>query len=149
MYVVMRAVVFVAALLLSAACGELQSGALAGGRATPTPAITPTPDVALRLMDRVRNMSAVVGRVDRIAAAQEKWGDILTRSGSQIQIPGANPNEDVWVVAVVGDVAPTLGLGRASSGAYQCATFVFDAQENGKSSTYGALSACARYFTDS
>jgi hypothetical protein len=94
-------------------------------------------------------MSAVVGRVDRIAAAQEKWGDILTRSGSQIQIPGANPNEDVWVVAVVGDVAPTLGLGRASSEGYQCATFVFDDQGNGKSSTYGALSACARYFTDS
>jgi hypothetical protein len=91
-------------------------------------------------------MSAVVHRVDRIAAAQEKWGDILTRSGSQI--PGADPNQDVWVVAVVGDVAPGFGLARASSGAYQCATFVFDGQENVKSSAYGALSGCARYFSD-
>jgi len=92
-------------------------------------------------------MSGIVHRVDRIAAAQEKWGDILTRSGSQI--PGADPNEDVWVVAVVGDVAPGFGLARASSGAYECATFVFDGQENVKSSAYGALSGCARYFTDS
>jgi hypothetical protein len=142
-----RPVVLVAALILLTACGEVQSGALSPGQASPSPAATPTPDVALRLMDRVRNMRAVVHRVDRIAAAQEKWGDILTRSGSHI--PGADPNEDVWVIAVVGDVAPSFGLERAVAGAYQCATFVFDEQENGKSSAYGALSSCARYFTDS
>src|SRR5256885_6297530 len=137
------------AVALLTACGELQGGTLAGGRpsASSAPTATPTPDIALRLMDRVRNMTAVVRRVDRIAAAQEKWGDILTRSGSQI--PGANPNEEVWVVAVVGDVAPSFGLARASSGAYQCAAFVFDGQENEKSSAYGALSDCARYFSDS
>src|SRR5438067_4604194 len=143
----MRPVLLIAALMLLVGCGQPQSNALSEGRASPSPAATPTPDVALRLMDRVRNMTGVVRRVDRIAAAQEKWGDILTRSGSQI--PGANPNEDVWVVAVVGDVAPSFGLARASSGAYQCAAFVFDGQENGKSSAYGALSDCARYFSDS
>jgi len=90
-------------------------------------------------------MTGFVRHVDRIAAAQEKWGDILTRSSSQI--PGANPGEDVWVVAVVGEVAPSFGRGGPE--AYDCATFVFDGQENVKSSAYSALSGCARYFTDS
>src|SRR5439155_5382431 len=143
----MRLAALVAALLLLTACGDPQSGALAGGRdsASPPSATTPTPDIALRLMDRVRNMTALVRRVDRIAAAQEKWGDILTRSGSQI--PGVNPGEDAWLVAVVGEVAPSFGRGGPE--AYDCATFVFDGQENVKSSAYSALSGCARYFTDS
>src|SRR5437588_12792279 len=102
-------VLFIAALMLLVGCSQPQSNALSEARASPSPAATPTPDVALRLMDRVRNMTGFVRRVDRIAAAQEQWGDILTRSGSQI--PGANPGEDVWLVAVVGEVAPSVGGG--------------------------------------
>ena len=99
-------------------------------------------------MDRVRNMSAVVHRVDRIAAAQEKWGDVLSRNAQYVG--GADPNENVWVVAVVGDVAPAFGRGGIGTiGGYQCAIFVFDGQENGKSSSMSALSGCARYFSDS
>jgi hypothetical protein len=98
-------------------------------------------------MDRVRNMTAVVRRVDRIAAAQEKWGDILSRSATQI--PGSDPNEVVWVIAVVGDVGPSSLRGGPGPSGYGCATFVFDGQGNGKSSAYSALSGCALYFTDS
>lgn len=98
-------------------------------------------------MDRVRKMTAVVQRVDRIAAAQEKWGDILTGSGSQIQIPGADPNETVWVIAVVGEIYPSFG--RGGIGGYPCGTFVFENAGNVKSSSASSLSGCARYFTDS
>jgi hypothetical protein len=134
-----------AALILLTACGAREAGALSGGRASPAPTATATPDVALRLMERVRNMTAVVRRVDRIVAAQEKWGDTLSRSG--MQLTGADPNEAVWVVAVVGDVSP--GAARGRSDEYQCVTFVFDGQGNGKSSAYSSLSGCAQYFSDS
>src|SRR5437762_11831086 len=140
----MRPALLVAVLLLLVDCGQPQSNALSEGRASPSPAATPTPDVALRLMDRVRNMTSFVRRVDRIAAAQEKWGDILMRSGSQI--PGANPGEDVWVIAVVGEVAPSFCRGGPVG--YDCATFVFVGQENVKSCAYSALPVCARYFAD-
>jgi hypothetical protein len=132
------------AVILFSACGDREAGPLSGGRASPAPTATPTPDVALRLMDRVRNMSGIVHRVDRIAATQEKWGDILTRSGSQI--PGADPNESVWVVAVVGEVYPSFG--RGDTGGYPCGTFVFDVTGNVKSSGASSLSGCARYFSD-
>jgi hypothetical protein len=142
----MRPAVFLAlALLLCTACGELQSDALSGGHGSPSPSATPTPDVALRLMDRVRNMTAIVRRVDRIAAAQEKWGDILSRSGAQLA--GADPSEDVWVIAVVGEVYPAFG--PADIGPASCGTFVFDLAGNAKSSSAASLSACAFYFPDS
>ena len=141
----MRLVVLIAALLLFVGCGQPQPGALSEGRTSPSPAATPTPDVALRLMDRVRNMTALVRSVDRIAAAQEKRGDFQTRNGSQI--PGADPNENVWVIAVVGDVSPSFARGGISE--YQCATFAFDDQGNGIGSNYSSLSGCARYFSDS
>jgi hypothetical protein len=137
--------VLLAALLLLTACGEREAGALTRGGPSPVPAATPTPDVAVRLMERVRNMTAVVRQVDRIAAARAKWGDILSRTG--VQLNGADPNEDVWVIAVVGDVSPAAARGPV--GAYQCATFVFDGQESPKSSTYSALSGCTPYFSDS
>jgi hypothetical protein len=97
-------------------------------------------------MQRVQNMTAVVRRVDRIAAAREKWGDVMARSGAHPT--GADPNEDVWVVAVVGDVSP--GSVRGGLSGYECATFVFDSQGNGpRSSGYSSLSGCAPYFADS
>jgi hypothetical protein len=95
-------------------------------------------------MDRVRNMTAVVGKIDRIAATQEKWGDVGAGNGTTI--PDMDPNGLVWVIAVVGNVSPSL---RNGGWGYQCATFVYDSQERGRSSTYSALSGCARYFTDS
>jgi hypothetical protein len=137
------AVVIAATLLI--ACGEQSGGSLSGGRTSPGPTATPTPDIALRLMERVTKMTAVVRRVDRIVAAQDKWGDILSRS--VMQLAGADPNEAVWVIAVVGDVSP--GAARGRSDEYQCVTFVFDGQGNGKSSTYSSLSGCAPYFPDS
>ena len=143
-YIRMRLALVVVLLLLTA-CGERQAGALSGGRPSPSPTATPTPDIALRLMDRVRNMTAVVRRVDHIAAAQQKWGDILSASGSQI--PGADPNETVWVVAVVGEVYPSFG--RGDTGASPCGTFVFDNAGNVKSSSASPLSGCAPYFSDS
>src|SRR5438046_6478725 len=105
----MRPVLLIAALMLLVGCGQPQSNALSEGRASPSPAATPTPDVALRLMDRVRNMTGFVRRVDRIGAAQEKWGDILKRSGSKI--PGASTGEDVWGGADVGAVAQGVRRG--------------------------------------
>jgi hypothetical protein len=144
-YGVVRLVLLIAALALAAACGELQSGALAGGRASLTPSATPTPDVALRLMDRVRNMTALVRRVDKIAAAQEKWGDILARSGSQQ--PGADPNEDIWVIAVVGEIYPSFGVMATGPGA--CGTFFYDFAGTIKGSGVSSLSGCAPYFRDS
>src|ERR1700694_1066278 len=94
------------ALALLTACGELQSGALSGGRPSPSPAATATetPAVAARLIEQVRSMTAFVRRVDRIAATRAKWGDILARSGTQQT--GADPSEDIWVIAVVGEIYP-------------------------------------------
>jgi hypothetical protein len=137
-------VVLAIAVLFLTACGEVGGGALAGGRPSPTPVATSTPDVALRLMDRVRNMTGVVRKIDRIAAKQEKWGDV--GAWNAITIPDMDPNGLVWVIAVVGDFSPSAG--NAGWG-YQCATFVYDSQERARSSTYSALSGCARYFTDS
>jgi hypothetical protein len=142
-----RVVALAIAVLALAACGELDGGARSGGRPTPvaTPAPTPTPDIALRLMDRVRNMTGIVRRIDRIAAAHEKWGDILARSGSQQ--PGADPSEDIWVIAVVGEVYPSVGLLDIGSGA--CGTFFYDGSGNAKGSGVSSLSGCAQYFSDS
>ena len=117
MMVVMRLATLIVALLLLSACGDPQSGAPAGGRGS----ATPTPDVALRLMDRVRNMTAIVRRTDRIAAVQAKWGDVLSRSG--VQGGNGDPNEDVWIVAVVGEVYPSFGV--MEMGSSPCGTFAF------------------------
>ncbi len=141
MMVVMRLATLIAALLLLSACGDPQSGALAGGRGS----ATPTPDIALRLMDRVRNMTAIVRRADRIAAVQAKWGDVLSRSG--VQGGNGDPNEDVWIVAVVGEVYPSFGV--MEMGSSPCGTFVFDLAGNVKSSGASSLSGCASYFADS
>jgi hypothetical protein len=96
-------------------------------------------------MERVRKMTGVVRRVDRIAAVQEKWGDVLSRSG--VQGTGADPSEVVWVIAVVGEVAPSFGLIPTASS--PCAVFVYDLAGNTKSGSYGSLVACAPYFSDS
>ena len=141
----MRLVVLVLAMSLATACGEPQSGVLSASTSSPAPVATPTPDIALRLMDRVTKMTAIVRRVDRITAAQEKWGDILSRRG--VRDSGADPNEDVWVIAVVGEVAPSFG--PSVSGASPCGVFVYDQAENVKSGSYGSLAACASYFSDS
>lgn len=134
-------------LALLTACGELQSGALSGGRSSPTPAVTATetPAVAARLMEQVRNMTGLVRRVDRIAATRAKWGDILARSGTQQT--GADPNEDVWVIAVVGEIYPSFGIMETGSGA--CGTFFYDLAGNVKGSGVSSLAGCAPYFSDS
>jgi hypothetical protein len=140
---VVRVAALAIALLALGACGQVGSGALSGDvRTTPvaTAVPTPTPDIALRLMDRVRNMTAEVRRVDRISAVQAKWGDVL--KGIQM-FPAQDPNEDVWVIAVVGDVAP--GFGRGGFPEYQCVTYVYDSQGNPRSHTASALSGCAPY----
>jgi hypothetical protein len=95
-------------------------------------------------MDRVRNMTALVGKIDRIASTQEKWGNIGAWGGTTI--PDMDPNGLVWVIAVVGDISPGL---REGGWGYQCGTFVYDSQERVRSTTYSALSGCQRYFTDS
>ena len=90
-------------------------------------------------------MTALVRRVDRISAVQEKWGDILARSGSQQ--PGADPNEDIWVIAVVGEVYPSFGVVDMGAGA--CGTFFYDASGNVKGAGVSSLAGCAPYFSDS
>jgi len=128
-------------------CGELQSGTLSGGRSSPTPAVTATvtPAIAARLMEQVKRLTGLVRRVDRITAVQAKWGDILARSGSQQT--GADPNEDVWVVAVVGEIYPSFGVMDMGPGA--CGTFFYDLAGNAKGSGVSSLAACAPYFSDS
>ena len=142
---IVRVIALAIAALLITACGELESGALSGGRPTPAATATPVPDLALRLMDGVRNMTAIVRRVDRIAAVRAKWGDILSRSGTQQT--GADPNEDVWVVAVIGEVYPSFGV--MDIGPAACGTFVYDLVGNVKSAGASSLSGCAPYFPDS
>jgi hypothetical protein len=136
---------FVVAVLT--ACGDLQSGALSGGRSSPTPAATATetPAIAARLMEQVKGMTAVVRRVDRITAVQAKWGDILAQSGSQQS--GADPNEDIWVVAVVGEIYPSFGVMEMGPGG--CGTFFYDLSGKVKGSGVSSLSGCAPYFSDS
>jgi hypothetical protein len=135
------------ALGLLTACGELQSEALSGGRSSPSPAATATetPAVAARLMEQVKSMTALVRRVDRIAATRVKWGDILARSGSQQT--GADPNEDIWVIAVVGEIYPLFGVMATGPGA--CGTFFYDLAGNVKGSGVSSLAGCAPYFTES
>jgi hypothetical protein len=135
------------AVALLTACGELQGGALSGGRPSPSPAATATetPAVAARLMERVKGMTALVRRVDRIAATRAKWGDILARNGSQQT--GADPNEDMWVIAVVGEIYPSFGVMATGPGA--CGTFFYDLAGNVKGSGVSSLSGCAPYFTES
>jgi hypothetical protein len=138
---------FAVALLLLTACGELQSGALSAGRPSPSPAetATETPAIATRLMEQVKSMTALVRRVDRITAVRAKWGDILARSGTQQS--GIDPNEDVWVVAVVGEIYPSFGV--MDMGAGQCGTFFYDASGSVKGSGVSSLAGCAPYFSDS
>src|SRR5438045_8584116 len=82
------------AVALLTACGELQGGALSGGRSSPSPAATATatPAIAARLMEQVKSMTGLIRRVDRITATRVQWGEILARGGRQQ--PGADPNED-------------------------------------------------------
>jgi len=135
------------ALALLTACGELEGDALSGGRSSPTPAATATatPAIAVRLMDQVKGMTAIVRRADRIAAVRAKWGDVLARSG--VQGGTGDPNEDVWIVAVVGEIYPSFGV--MEMGSSPCGTFVFDLAGNVKSSGASSLSGCARYFPES
>jgi hypothetical protein len=144
MYVV-RVVALAFAALTLAACGQVEGGALSTSTPVATAASTATPAVALRLMDQVRNMTALVRRIDRITAVQAKWGDILGRSGTQQ--PGADPNEDVWVIAVIGEIYPSFGLIDIGGGA--CGTFFYDASGNAKGSGVSSLAGCAPYFTGS
>jgi hypothetical protein len=143
----MRLAAFAAALLLLTACGEKQSDVLAGGRgsATPSPAATPTPDVAFRLMDRVRNMTAIVRRADRIARC--KRNGARSSLGAASKAATAIPTRTVWIVAVVGEIYPSFGV--MDMGASACGTFVFGLAGNVKSSGASSLSGCAPYFADS
>jgi hypothetical protein len=135
------------AVALLSACGELQGGTLSGGRSSPSPSATATetPAVAARLMEQVKSMTGLIRRVDRISATRVKWGDILARSGSQQT--GADPNEDVWVIAVVGEIYSSFGVMATGAGA--CGTFFYDLAGNVKGSGVSSLSGCAPYFTES
>jgi hypothetical protein len=101
--------------------------------------------MAARLIEQVKGMTGLVRRVDRIAATRVKWGDILARGGSQQ--PGADPNEDVWVIAVVGEVYPSFGIMDTGPGA--CGTFFYDLAGTVKGAGVSSLAGCAPYFTDS
>ena len=145
----MRLAAFGLAVALLTACGELQGGALSGGRSSPSPAATATetPAVAARLMEQVKSMTGVVRRVDRITATRVKWGDILARSGSQQT--GADPNEDIWVIAVVGEIYSSSVFGVMATGPGACGTFFYDLAGNVKGSGVSSLAGCAPYFSDS
>jgi hypothetical protein len=103
------------------------------------------PAVAARLVDQVKGMTALVRRVDRITAVRAKWGDILARSGTQQT--GADPNEDIWVIAVVGEIYPSFGVMDTGPGA--CGTFFYDLAGTVKGSGVSSLAGCAPYFSES
>lgn len=96
-------------------------------------------------MDQVKGLTALVRRVDRIAATRAKLGDVLARTGTQQT--NADPNEEIWVIAVVGEVYPSFGVMDLGAGA--CGTFFYDLAGNVKGSGVSSLSACAPYFTES
>ena len=119
-----------------AACGDRGDGPLAAGPPSPSP--TPTPQIALDLMNRVRQMTAVAQRVDQIEVVKVKLGTIP----NGLQLPSDDPNEDVWVVAVVGEVV-------TAGGRYPCGRWVFDLSGGSRGSSSSALKMCQPYFSTS
>jgi hypothetical protein len=142
---------FVVLTLALFACGDLQSGSQALAPASPSPLPSPTPLPSgvvdpQPLVQRVRGMTGVVLRIDDIATKLMPSADYL---GTSIMLsPAVSAPATVWVVAVLGDIAPSFGvMARPNS---QCALFAFWA-DTGEvwASREGSLSICQPYFARS
>ena len=116
---------------------------------TTPPAPTPLPSGVVdpqQLMQRVKGMTGIVLRIDDMATKLMSGADYM--GPRNIPGPSMNVPATVWVVAVVGDIAPNFGvMPRPNS---QCALFAYRA-DTGEvwSSAEGSLSVCQPYFARS
>jgi hypothetical protein len=143
---------FIALALVLASCGDLQPAAQALAPASPAPVLsspTPLPSGVVDpqpLVQRVRGMTAIVGRVDDVATRLIPGVDFL--GPGTIPSPAMNIPATVWVVAVVGEIAPSLGVMALPTS--QCGLFAFTADKgDGWASSSGALAMCQPYFARS
>jgi hypothetical protein len=140
------------AALFGAACGDasvagsVASAAGAAGRSaavSPCPSVAGLPATALQLIDRVKPQSASIIRMDCITARLEKMSD-FSRSVGMSGTP-AGPDEDVWVVAVLGEVRSSFGI--TDTGTSPCGRWVYGANDlEVRGWAGGSLKACAPYF---
>ena len=133
------------------ACGDLQSGSQALAPASPSPLPSPTPLPSgvvdpQPLVQRVKGMTGVVLRIDDIATKLMPSADYL--GNSIVLSPAANAPGTVWVVAVLGELAPSFGVIAIPN--YSCGLFAFRADTGEMwSSGGGSLSKCQPYFARS
>jgi hypothetical protein len=133
------------------ACGDLQSSSQALAPASPSPVPSPTPLPSgvvdpQPLVQRVKGMTAIVRRIDDVATKLMSSADYL--GPGNVPGPSVSVPVTVWVVAVVGDIAPNFGvMARPNS---QCALFAFSADTAEVwSSAEGSLALCQPYFARS
>jgi hypothetical protein len=146
----------VALALLLAACGDLRAGSQAVAPRTPLPtslssstpasSSTPLPSGIVDpqpLVQQVEGMNGIVLRIDDIATKLVSAADYL--GPDNVPGPSVNVPSTVWVVAVVGDIAPNFGvMWRPNS---PCGLFSFRA-DSGEiwSAGEGSLAMCQPYF---
>jgi hypothetical protein len=135
------------------ACGDLQSGSQALAPASPSPTLMPSPTPLPSgvvdpqpLVQQVKGRTAIVGRIDDITTKLMSGVDFL--GPGTVPSPAMNIPATLWVVAVVGEIAPSFRvMTRPSS---QCGLFAFRADTgDGWSSKSGALALCQPYFAHS
>jgi hypothetical protein len=143
----------VALTLVLVACADSQSASQALAPASPSPTAQPSPTPLPSgvidpkpLVQRVRGMTGIIRRIDDITTKLMSSTDYMgpgTVPGPTVSFPPT-----VWVVAVVGDIAPNFGLmARPNS---QCGLFAFAADTGeGWSSSSGSLALCQPYFARS
>lgn len=116
---------------------------------TTTHAPTPLPSGVVdpqQLIQRVKGMTGIVLRIDDVATKLMSGADYM--GPRNIPGPSMNVPATVWVVAIVGDIAPNFGvMARPNS---QCALFAYRA-DTGEvwSGAEGSLSVCQPYFARS
>jgi len=76
-----------------------------------------------QLLDRTRQLSAEVLRVDRIEAKRTTWADLQMADGSRDQVSGIAPSTSIIVVAVGGLYRTAFGHGQL----YPWGVLVYDA----------------------
>jgi hypothetical protein len=144
----------VALTLALVACGDLQpaSQALAPAPPSPTaqPSPTPLPSGVVDpkpLVQRVRGMTGIIRRIDDITTKLMSSTDYI--GPGNVPGPAVSFPPTIWVVAVVGDLAPSFGV-MARGPHSQCGLFAFAADTGeGWASSSGSLALCQPYFARS
>lgn len=83
-------------------------------------------------IEKVRTLSAISQRVDRVAAKLSTWREVQNARGSEDVLASILPEQVVWVVAVGGEVAPAHARGEH----YLWGVMVFDAIGGGWLATF-------------